>query len=211
MKFSTKFAASLLALSTTFAVGCGDSETADALPLDADAAMTDGDDAADASSSEAPAGSIALTPSNTTIQFVGNHTGEDKKPRTCKFGALDGSIAGEGELAGLMVEIKTDSLETEFDDLTSHLKNADFFDVKRYPTAKFVATSIVPGDDGEVSITGDLTLLGQTHSLTFPAKFSPDADPMLTASFEIDRTQWGMNYGPDKIEKMVEMTITVNK
>lgn len=211
MKLSTKFAATLLALSTTFAIGCGTSETTELVDT-GNAEETLGSDSASSGQADgAEAGGIKLSPENTTIQFVGNHTGEDKKPRTCTFEAFTGTITGEGELTGLSVEIETDSLAAEMPDLTNHLKNADFFDVKRFPKAKFEATSIEAGDEGMVNVTGDLTLLGQTHSLAFPASFSPDSDPVLTASFEIDRTQWGMNYGPDKIEKMVEMTITVGK
>ncbi len=214
MKSNAKCATGLFALVTLFSSGCGVSETSDMqVPISNsnEEGSTGAESGQSAGGSSEEAGSIVLSPANTTIQFVGNHTGEDKKPRTCTFASFTGSLAGEGELTGLNVEIKTDSLETEFADLTTHLKNAEFFDVKRYPSAKFVATSVEAGDGGMVNVTGDLTLLGQTHSLAFPAKFSPESDPVLTASFEIDRTKWGMNYGPDKIEKMVEMTITVSK
>lgn len=42
-----------------------------------------------------------------------------------------------------------------------------FLKVKRFPTARFVSTSIQPGQGGRGTMTGDLTLLGQTRPVTF--------------------------------------------
>ncbi|RDV14255.1 YceI family protein [Pontibacter diazotrophicus] len=47
-------------------------------------------------------------------------------------------------------------------------------------------------------MTGDFTMLGQTHSITFPAIINIDGRKMtLEASLELDRTKWGMNYAAD--------------
>lgn len=154
--------------------------------------------------------SISLTPENTTIQFIGNHVGDDPKPRTCTFGEFSGTATVDGSLTALEVDIKTSSLKAEMDDLTNHLKNADFFDVNQFPDAKFKSTEIKAGEDGMVDVTGDLTLLGQTHPVSFPAKVSTEGGLKLNAEFEIDRTLWGMTYGDGKVEKMVEMTITID-
>lgn len=42
-----------------------------------------------------------------------------------------------------------------------------FLKVKRFPTARFVSTSIQPREGGRGTMTGDLTLLGQTRPVTF--------------------------------------------
>lgn len=208
MKFTKPIASCCLFALLAGLTGCGATDSDQDTPGSEVAAdqATAGD--AGGSGSKAPAigGGISLTSENTTIQFVGNHTGDDPKPRTCTFQSFTGNLGVDGGLSSVTVEIETDSLLAEMENLTTHLKNADFFDVKRFPKASFNSTAVQAGEGSAVTITGDLTLLGQTHSLTFPATFEGGK---LTASFEIDRTKWGMEYGPDKVEKMVEMTITV--
>lgn len=155
-------------------------------------------------------GSVSLTPENTTITFVGTHPGDDPKPRTGNFGEFTGSATvAAGQLNSVAVEIQTASLTTEIDGLTNHLKGPDFFNVNDLPTASFKSTSIAPGTDGTVTITGDLTLLGNTKSLSFPATVSTDGSLKLNAEFTIDRTEFGMNYDPAKVEKLVTMKISI--
>ena len=42
-----------------------------------------------------------------------------------------------------------------------------FLEVERFPTARFVSTSIQPGEGGKGTMTGDLTLHGVTRPVTF--------------------------------------------
>lgn len=156
---------------------------------------------------------IALTPENTLIQFVGVHANPDKPdPRTGKFNQFTGTIAtADGDVKSIHVEIDTASLRTEIEKLTNHLKSADFFNVNEHPKATFTSTKIEPAEGGKVNVTGDLTLLGNTQSITFPATVSTDGEFSLQAEFQIDRTRFGMDYGTDNVLKEVDMTITVNE
>ncbi|MDB5203180.1 MAG: rhodanese-like domain protein [Ferruginibacter sp.] len=90
--------------------------------------------------------------------------------------------------------------------LEGHLKSPDFFDVAKYPTAKFEITSVEPSisDSSKKTgathlIKGNLTLKDSTKNVSFPATITIDANTVsATADFSIDRTQWGMNYkGPN--------------
>lgn len=153
---------------------------------------------------------IPLSPNNMKIQFVGTHTGDDPKPRTGTFEKFTGYAIVDGDqLQELSVDIETASLKTEIDKLTNHLKSADFFDVRQFPTATFQSTNIEMQEDGTAEITGDLTLVGKTESITFPAKVSTDGALELEAEFTLDRTQFGMNYGPEQVEKDVTMTVSI--
>ncbi len=42
-----------------------------------------------------------------------------------------------------------------------------FLKVERFPDARFVSTSVQPGEDGKGTMTGDLTLRGVTRPVTF--------------------------------------------
>lgn len=155
--------------------------------------------------------SVALTPDNCRIAFVGTHTGDDPDPRNGHFPQFTGTATlADGGLTGIEVEIDTTSLATEIEKLTNHLKSADFFNVNEFPTATFRSTGIDASDDGNVTVTGDLTLLGNTKSISFPATVSTENGLSLTAEFTIDRTEFGMNFGTDRIEKGVAMTISVD-
>jgi len=150
-----------------------------------------------------------LTGENTHITFVG------KKPdgkHTGGFKKLTGSaIIVDGKIESLKAEvtIDTDSLYSDDAKLTGHLKSPDFFDVKNHPTATFKITKVEKADK-IYTVTGELTLLGKTKTVTFPASIATTGDAVLVStSFPIDRTLWGMTYGKGKIEDKVELTIKV--
>ncbi|MGB1042202.1 MAG: YceI family protein [Tenacibaculum sp.] len=87
------------------------------------------------------------------------------------------------------------------EDLEGHLKSGDFFDVAKFPTAKFeVASSEIK--DGKLQVTGNLTLRGTTKSITIPATIE-EADGMATFKsdvFSIDRTDFGVTYKSKKLD-----------
>lgn len=95
-----------------------------------------------------------------------------------------------GKLVGLSLTIDMDSVWSDTDRLTGHLKTDDFFDVANYPEARFVATRIV--DD---EITGNLTLRGTTKSITFPAQVNVTDDAVqIDSEFALNRQPFGVKY-----------------
>ena len=161
--------------------------------------------------STTPGDSFALNGGNAKVEFVATHVGDKPDPRKGGFTELSGSIGlDSGKVSSIAIEIDTSSLYTEINKLTDHLKSPDFFDVRQFPNATFKSTSITADSEGEVSIRGDLTLLGVTKEIGFLAKVdTADGGVTLTSSFEIDRTEFGMDFGPDKVEKVVKMTVVV--
>jgi polyisoprenoid-binding protein YceI len=162
-----------------------------------------------------------LSPENTTIQFVGTHVTEDGGPdpnaRTGVFTEFSGQAGVDpksNELKSVSVEIQTKSLQTPIDRLNGHLSGPDFFDVNVYPTAKFESTQIAPatGDAATHTITGDLTLLKTTREISFPATVRIGDDGVsLDATFVLDRTEYGINYDPGRVNKEVTMSVIGKK
>jgi polyisoprenoid-binding protein YceI len=148
-----------------------------------------------------------LNGENTKVTFTG------KKPdgkHDGGFKKLAGTITESGGAWKLEVEIDTDSLYSDNDGLTKHLKNADFFSVKEFPNAKFSSTKIEKTEkEGEVKITGNLTLLGKTKEISFLGKVSHGATLKLNSEFAIDRNDYGMSYGKGKIEDAVAIQVAV--
>lgn len=153
---------------------------------------------------------FAITSENTTVLFVGTKKSGDSK--SGGFKTVSGAIGVDGDtITSINVVIDVDSLYSEADKLTGHLKNEDFFSVKEFPELKFASTKI----DGQtdVTITGDLTMHGQTAEISFPATVAVvDGDVKLDAKFKVDRTKFGMNYTgqpDDPINADVDIQISV--
>ena len=110
----------------------------------------------------------------------------------------------------LKLEIDTESLWSDDSKLTEHLKNPDFFDVRKFPKITFETTGIDASSEDDVRLTGKMTMLGKTVEIKVPCKASiSDGAATLKAEFKLDRTKFGMNYGKGKINDEVEITATL--
>jgi polyisoprenoid-binding protein YceI len=163
-------------------------------------------------------GVATLSPENTRIQFVGTHVGPKPDPRTGVFTKFSGKVQIDPQskvIKSITLDIQTNSLETPIAKLTNHLRSADFFDTREYPTARFQSTGIdvAGGDDGaQAIITGNLTLLKATKELKVPAKLQlSDQGVVLNAEFKIDRTQFGMSGFQENVNKEVAITVTIGQ
>lgn len=160
----------------------------------------------DAASTDA----FALTGENTQVLFTGTKKSGDS--HSGGFKALTGTIAtAEGKVTSINVVIETDSLFSDAERLTGHLKNEDFFSASEFPELKFESTRIE--GDGDLTVTGTLTMHGQTGEVSFPAKASvADGKVTLNSEFKVDRTKFGMNYTgkpDDPINADVDVKIIV--
>ncbi|MFD1628798.1 YceI family protein [Pseudopedobacter beijingensis] len=115
--------------------------------------------------------------------------------------------------------INTDLPEGPNQELISHLTGPDFFNLALHPYAKFKITKVTPltpDDLSNYNITGDFTLIGQTHELSFPAKIELSDDSLkTTASFTFNRLKWGMESFNNPNEKLyilpnIEITLDIH-
>lgn len=97
--------------------------------------------------------------------------------------------------------VRTDSITTGNEKRDGHLKSPDFFDIEKYPEAKFVSTSIKSMGDGKYELVGDLTI----HGVTKKAKFTMLSlgavkDPfgnskrIFQASTDLNRKDYGLTW-----------------
>ncbi len=111
--------------------------------------------------------------------------------------------------SSITIEIATDSLWSDNEMLTAHLKSPDFFDVKKYPTIKFESTKIEVNEN-KATIIGKMTMLDKTVEIKIPATADLNEKSLtLNADFKIDRTKWGMNYGKGKVDDEVELKVVL--
>jgi polyisoprenoid-binding protein YceI len=152
-------------------------------------------------------GTFPLTAKNTKIEFIGT------KPQGKHVGGFE-TVTGTAKAGAdattlkVEVEIDTNSLYSDTPKLTQHLKSSDFFAVKDHPKAKFVSSKVEKAEDG-YKITGDLTMLGKTKTITFPATIKSSDDSLtVTSEFKINRQDFGMSFGKGKVDD--EVTIKVS-
>ncbi len=95
---------------------------------------------------------------------------------------------------------KMTSVDTGVAGRDNHLRNADFFEVEKYPEMTFKSTKVEKKGSGYV-LTGDLTMKGVTKSISFPfnvagfIKNERGTRMGATAETVINRRDFGVNYG----------------
>lgn len=76
--------------------------------------------------------------------------------------------------------------------LEEHLKNEDFFDVEKHPTAHLVFTKVKTNAPNTYTITGNLSIKDISHPITFDALVYANK---ASASLKIDRAKYNVKYG----------------
>ena len=116
------------------------------------------------------------------------------------FGTFKGTVDvvdGSPEKSKVDVQIEAESLTSDTEKLTGHLKSPDFFDVKAHPKASFVSTEIKKGGENGAThtVTGNLTIKGITKAISFPATVTLNGDAAnVDAEFAINRRDFSLNY-----------------
>jgi polyisoprenoid-binding protein YceI len=106
------------------------------------------------------------------------------------------------DLANSRVEATMDasSINTRDSQRDAHLKSTDFFDVQQFPTLSFISTRVKRTGDGELALTGDLTIHGVIREVVFNVEgpTPPAKDPWgntrigLSAVTKINRKDFGL-------------------
>jgi len=118
-----------------------------------------------------------------------------------------------------MTSINATDLTGEYQQkLNGHLKNGDFFEVEKFPTASFKITSVKKNNDKIYNslVTGNLTVKGKTNTVSFPAKisYSKGVVSLVSNKFSFDRQKFDVAYKSsmqdvfvkDDIDMLVKVT-----
>ncbi len=158
-----------------------------------------------------------------TVNWVGRKATKTEHHGT--FKVKGGAISvKEGRILGGKVEIDMNSLAvldltdaTERGQLESHLKSPDFFWAARYPTAEFTIDEVLPSNIPNFNsvVAGTLKLRDKSGVVNVPLKLKV-TDNSLTvesATFIINRTKWGVNFGSGIIgtikDKMIDDNVSL--
>lgn len=149
-----------------------------------------------------------------SINFKINHLGYSWL--LGRFDDFSGSFQYDAEQISnsrVNVDIKTASVNSNHAERDKHLRSKDFLNVKKYPKAKFVSTSI-QGSDANMTIEGNFTLNGVTKKLVINAqKVGEGKDPWGgyragfsgTTEFKLKDFNIEKNLGPASTTVMLDL------
>lgn len=188
-----------------------------------------GDEARIADEQRASAGegiAFQVDTANSNVRFTGHGVGKNH-PGNFKISSGAVKVSGNQITGGSFV-IDITSLDLEQKEgmiqekLHPHLLSGDFFDAEKFDQASFEITNVEPyqPSEGDTSIveganfyvSGNFQLKDVTKNITFPARIELDDNTLKgEANFDIDRTDWQMNYGNDKTlgDKFISETVNI--
>lgn len=142
-----------------------------------------------------------IEPTHTNVTFEVDHLGLTKTPgQFRKFSAEVFLDEEQIEKSRVSFTVDANSIDTLVGTRDSELRRADWFDAERHPEITFVSKSVKRAEDGNIVISGDLTIRGKTLPVDFNARMTKQiVNPFLkipsvglVATARIKRTDFGM-------------------
>jgi polyisoprenoid-binding protein YceI len=166
------------------------------------------------------ADSYTVDPSHTYPNFQINHLGFSTMHG--RFGATNGKIVLDSAAKSGSIDITIDatSIDTGHAKRDTHLKSEEFFNVGKFPTLAYKATSLKFNGDKLTGAEGELTLLGVTKPVSLAVTFfNCGPHPMnkkqmcgANATATIKRSDFGLStYVPavgDEVKISIEVEAT---
>lgn len=141
---------------------------------------------------------LPITPENSKVEFTGSKVTGKHDGGFKQFSGNIDLVGNKPEDSKVFVEIDIDSMYSDDEKLTGHLKSADFFDVAKFPKASFTSTKIVADaakGANNYTVTGDFDLHGVKKAITFPATITTsDSAVEVKSEFSVNRKDFGIVY-----------------
>lgn len=156
---------------------------------------------------EMPAGEYKLDPHHASLTWSVSHQGLSNY--TARFTKIDATLTldpkdlTKSKLVATVQpgSVKTDYPASEKKDFDKELADSQWFNVAKFPEAKFESTKIVKTGKDTGKIEGNLTFMGVSKPLTLDVKFNGayEKQPMydqpalgFSATATIKRSDWGL-------------------
>jgi len=161
------------------------------------------------------AGSYAIDPNHTLVQFSVNHFGFNDY-----FGTLPGATGtmtlDPQRIAATKVDVSlpVERISTTNATLDGELKSPDWFDATKYPTIRFVSQSVTQTGPRTAKISGTVTMHGVSKPMVLDATFGgAGVNPLskaYTAGFKATGTLKRSVFGVTKYVPLVGDAVTLS-
>jgi polyisoprenoid-binding protein YceI len=144
-----------------------------------------------------------LDPAHSTAEFKVRHMMISNVKG--QFAVITGAMTLDpNDVTKSRIEASADaaSIDTREPQRDAHLKSPDFFDAEKYPKLTFASTRVDRKSQGELEVTGNLTIHGVTRETVFHVEgpTPPRKDTWgntrigLSATAKINRKDFGLNW-----------------
>ncbi len=146
------------------------------------------------------AGVWKVDPGHAELGFWGRHFMLTKVRG--RFTGIDATVVIAADPAESTVEATIEMASVDSGDQTrdDHLRSGDFFDVAKWPTARYRSTNVT-WHESKGTLTGDLTIRDVTHPVILDIEFvGAVLDPwgndraVFSATGSIDREDWDLTW-----------------
>jgi polyisoprenoid-binding protein YceI len=165
---------------------------------------------------ELKAGKYTVDPVHSTAVFRVIHM--NVSPFYGRFNKITGHFEVDPaklDQAAVEITIEADSVDTNVDKRNQHLKSADFFSVKEFPTIEFKSDKVKKAKDDGYEVSGTLTLHGVTKDITLHVQQIGFAEGErgtvagFETTFTIKRSDFGMTNMLDALSDEVKLMVGI--
>jgi len=147
-------------------------------------------------------GTWTFDPYHTQVEFSAKHLGMMTVRGHFNEVSATGNLDPEHpERSSVEATINTASIRTHNEQRDKDLRSSNFLEIEKFPTMTFKSTKIEHIGGDKYRVTGDLTIKGNTKSITLNAvKYGEFNDPQMghrigyAAETKINRKDFGMSF-----------------
>lgn len=158
-----------------------------------------------------------LDPTHTDVLAQWNHFGFSNP--SAHFGQAEGTLvydANDVTRSSVHVTLPLAGLNSFTPKFDEHLKDADFFDAARYPSATFKSTQVEAAGAGKLKVTGDLTIKDITKPVVLDVTLNKAGEHAMAkraaigfdATGTLNRSDFGVGKYAPAVSDQVTLRIT---
>lgn len=138
----------------------------------------------------------AIQPDKSTLAFTYRQMGVPVEGRFKKFAARIDFDPAKPAAAKAEIDVDLASIDTGFPEGDAEAMGKNWFDVKSFPQAKFVATAVRPLGGNRYEAAGTMTIHGVTREMAAPFTFTQQGNGgVFDGVFVLKRADYGIGRG----------------
>ena len=138
-----------------------------------------------------------LAERDSTLTFIATQQGAAFEGLFESFEADVRFAPDQLDASSIAVTVDTGSVNTRLADRDEALRAPEFFDVMRWPEARFEATEFIALGNDQYQATGELTIRDQSRAINVPFVFraTGDSRAQMTGEVNVPRLSFGVGQG----------------
>jgi len=151
-----------------------------------------------------------VLPDKSAIEFNYSQMGVPMDGRFRKFASQLSFDPAQPAAAKVAIDVDLGSIDTGTPELDTEAAGKDWFNLKSFPTARFVATGVKPLGGDRYSVAGKLTIKGRSKDIVVPATFAAQGSiGVFAGQFTIRRGDFAIGEGAWSAFDIVANDVTV--